>query len=209
MDSIERLPNVDIRPGTPVADVFLGKGIRTFRDACAWMRAVPYGSNSRSDDPMVLFEDGRGTCATKHGPIVLLGRELGLNIHKCHGYYRLTSDIITGVADVLRPHGLTFVPSMHCFIEYDSRYFDLTQGNQTGKNQDLETFDVVVRVDPAASRTHLQQQYSEAFAYYSSREPRLTELGMAAVRELVVQCHSLASCRCSGSAIPTPVPISR
>jgi hypothetical protein len=209
MDSSEQLPDVDIRPGTPVADVFLRKGIGKFRAACAWMSAVHYGSNSRADDPMILFEDGRGTCATKHGPIVVLGRELGLDIHKCHGFYRLTDDIITGVAAVLRPHGLAFVPSMHCFIEYGTRHFDLTQGNRTGKNRDLDTFDLVVYVDPEASRADQQRYYAQAFAYYASREPRLAELGMTAVRELVIECHALASCPCNAQAVPTPVTISR
>jgi hypothetical protein len=209
MDPIEHLPNVDIRPGTPVADRFLRRGIGTFREACAWMRAVPYGANSRADDPMIVFEDGRGTCATKHGPIVSLGRELGLDIHECQGFYRLTDNIITGAAAVLRPHDLGFVPSIHCFIEYRTRYFDLTQGNRTGKNRDLDTFDLVVRVDREASRADQQHHYAQAFAYYASSEPRLAALGMTGVRELLIQCHALASCQCSAPAVATPMAISR
>jgi hypothetical protein len=158
---------------------------------------------------MILFEDGRGTCATKHGPIVMLGRELGLDIHKCHGFYRLTDDIITGVAAVLRPHALTFVPSMHCFVEYGARYFDLTQGNRTGKNLDLDTFDLVVRVDPEASSADQQHHYAQAFAYYASSEPRLSALGLTAVREILSQCHALAYCQCSVPVLPTLSTISR
>jgi hypothetical protein len=154
---------------------------------------------------MILFADGRGTCATKHGPIVLLGRELGLEIHKCQGFYRLTDDIITGVAEILSPYGLAFVPSMHCFIEHGPHRFDLTQGNQTGKNRDLDTFDVVVRIEPDASRDAQQQHYSRAFAHYASSEPLLGALGITVVRELAMRCHALASCRCTGADAGTPV----
>src|SRR5262245_22366425 len=117
MDSIDKLPNIAIRPGYRFSDAFLARGLTTFHAACHWVKDLPYGSNSRLDDGMALFEEGYGTCFTKHGAIVHLAHEHGLDVHKNIGFYRLTEEIITGVEEVLRPHGLAFVPTLHCFLE--------------------------------------------------------------------------------------------
>src|SRR5262245_42879460 len=197
MDSIDTLPDAILRAGSPVAEAFLARGLRTFRHACEWVRALPYGSNSRTGNAMVLFEECRGTCFTKHGAIARLAAELDLDVHKTLGFYRLNEDIVTGVADLLRPHGLDFVPATHCFLEHRTFRVDLTAGNRTGKNKDLEEFDFMVRVGPESSRDEIQRYYATYFAKYSSIDPRLGVLGLAAVRELVEKCHRLAAaCRC-------------
>ena len=88
------------------------------RLACQWVKDLPYGSNSSLDTALILFEEGRGTCFTKHGVIARLADELGLEVHKNLGFYRLTEDIITGASAILQPSGLEFVPSIHCFLEH-------------------------------------------------------------------------------------------
>ena len=67
MDPIATLPDAHIRPGQPVSDAFLARGITTYRHACLWVKELPYGSNSRVDAPLIVFMEGRGTCFTKHG----------------------------------------------------------------------------------------------------------------------------------------------
>jgi hypothetical protein len=195
MQPVSRLPDAAIHPGTPFADAFLAHGAATFRQACEWVKALPYGASSRLDDPMVLFADRSGTCAAKHDAIVGLAAELGLDVHKNLGFYRLTDEIITGVAGLLRPHGLDFVPSAHCFLEHGAVWIDLTAGNCTGKNNDLDQFDLVIPVPPGASRAELAVHYDRCFAAYAEIEPRLAALGQEAVRTLVQQCHQLAACR--------------
>jgi hypothetical protein len=125
VDSIARLPDGAIHPGGVVGDAFLRRGIATFRQACQWVKDLPYGHNSRTQEPadgssstanaMVLFDDNRGTCFTKHGVIARLASELGLPVYKNLGFYRLNDEIVTGVDEVLAPYGLTFVPQIHCF----------------------------------------------------------------------------------------------
>jgi hypothetical protein len=195
MHPVSRLPDAAIHPGTPFADAFLAHGAATFRLACEWVKALPYDSSSRLDDPMVLFADQGGTCVAKHDAIVGLAAELGLDVHKNLGFYRLTEEIITGVGGLLRPHGLDFVPSAHCFIGYGAVWVDLTEGNCTGKNKDLDQFDLVIAVAPGASRAEIAAHYDRCFTAYAEIEPRLAALGQEAVRTLVQQCHQLASCR--------------
>lgn len=200
MDPIATLPNAVLRSGSPVADALLARGVTMFRDACQWVKDLPYGRNSRIDDVMVLFDEGHGTCVTKHGVIARLAGELQLDVHKSLGFYRLTDQIVTGVSDILRPYSLDFVPASHCFLEHGPFRVDLTQGNRTGKNRDVDDFDFVVRVGPESSRDELQQYYSRHFLRYAAMEPRLARLGETVVRELLQKCHRHAACRCSGAA---------
>lgn len=186
-----------------MADVFLARGLPTFGAVCAWVRELPYGSNSRLDDPLVLFEDGRGTCMTKHGVTAMLAEELGLPIRKQLGFYRLTDDIITGAGALLRPYGLSFVPTLHCFLEAGSQRIDLTRGNRTGKNRDLDEFDLVVPVAAWPSREELQQHYEAAFTRYCAIDPTLAAVGLTTVRELARACHALTACACA----PAPVAV--
>lgn len=207
MDSIDTLPNADLRAGSPLSDAFLARSLTTLADACRWVKDLPYGSNSRLDHPMLIFEEGRGTCFTKHGAIVRLAGELGVDIHKNIGFYRLTEDIITGVDAVLRPHGLAFVPTIHCFLEHGPYRVDLTEGNQTGKNKDVVDFDFVVRVEADSSREELERHYAAHFPAYVALQPRLGELDRDTVREITMTCHRLASCRCVEPVRPAPVAI--
>jgi hypothetical protein len=200
MDPISCLPEATLRSGQPVSDEFLRRGVISFREACQWVKDLSYGSNTPTGGAFVLFADGQGTCFTKHGTIARLARELELEVHKNLGFYRLTDDIVTGAGTILRRHGLGFVPTMHCFLESGTFRVDLTEGNRTGKNRDIDEFDFVVRVAPDSSREALQRYYADHFDKYCALEPRLAALGREAVRDLVTQCHQQASCRCSGTA---------
>ena len=200
MDSIASLPNDPLRSGSPIADAFLARGLETFRHACEWVRALPYGANSNPENPMILFEEGRGTCLTKHGTTATLAAELGLDVHKNLAFYRMNEDIVHGVADLLRPHGLDFVPATHCVLEHRTCRVDLTAGNRTGKNKDLVDFDFVVRVAPHPSRDQMQRYYATYFTKYCAIDPRLAALGLPAVHELLTRCHQQAACRYTQTA---------
>ena len=209
MDSIATLPNAALRSGNAVADACIARGLSTFRDACQWVKDLPYASNSGIENALILFEEGCGTCFTKHGAIARLAAELQLDVHKNLGFYRLTEEIVTGVAEILRPFALDFVPATHCFLEHRAFRVDLTEGNRTGKNKDLDDFDFVVRVGPESSRDEIERCYSTYFPRYCSIEPRLAALGPTAVRELVQKCHRQAACRCSEAAAPSTLTIGR
>jgi hypothetical protein len=210
VDSIARLPDREIQQGGVVGDAFLRRGITTFREACQWVRDLPYGPNSRPQEPadgrsspvnaVVLFEDNRGTCFTKHGVIARLAGELGLNVYKNLGFYRLNDDIVTGVGEVLAPQGLTFIPQIHCFLEYGRCRVDLTEGNCHGKNKTIEVYDFVVRVAPESSRDELQRLYADHLKLYLSFEPRLAALAVSTITDLMMACNQVLMSRCAVTA---------
>jgi hypothetical protein len=192
---VDALPDAGIPPGSAIREAFLGRGLTTFHQACGWVKRLPYGPNPAGDHELALFDDGCGTCATKHGVIAALAAELGLEVHKTIGFYRLTAEIVTGVDPILARHGLRFIPQMHCFLECDGRYVDLTEGNITGKNKTIDTYDFIVRVPPALCRDDAQRLYREYLKLYGRIHPHLAELEASAVQELVRECNQVTASR--------------
>jgi hypothetical protein len=203
MDPIERLPDAGITAGSPVCDAFLAQGISRFRDACRWVKERPYGPNAHLG-AMSLFSDGQGTCFSKHGVIAHLARETGLDVHKNIGFYRLNDEIVTGVHAILEPYGLTFVPQMHCFLEYDGAHVDLTEGNAHGKNKTIDTFDFVVRVTPDQPLDALRRLFAEYQDRYRALEPRLAAVPPATIAALLTECGRLQLSRCGVVASASP-----
>src|SRR5262245_39771342 len=95
LEAIDALPDAGISPGSAIREAFLLRGLTTFRQACGWVKRLPYGPNPAGDHSLALFDDGCGTCATKHGAIAELAAELGLKVYKTIGFYRLNDEIVT------------------------------------------------------------------------------------------------------------------
>ncbi|MFX1384829.1 MAG: hypothetical protein ACFFBP_20570 [Promethearchaeota archaeon] len=154
MDSYEKLPDVEIKPGGQMSDKFLELGIKTFKKACDYVHNKEYGYNTNYDDRMILFKENKGTCTTKHAVIAGLAEELGLPLYKHVGIYKFTETISSGTTEILRKYNVPYIPMVHCFLIYKEFRFDLTEGNCNGKNTTIEEFIHEERVDPFISRKH-------------------------------------------------------
>jgi hypothetical protein len=197
MDSIEKLPDVNIEAKGVVSEKFLEHGIETFCAACHWIKDLPYGFNSNSENSFILFQENRGTCTTKHGVIARLAQELELEIYKNLGFYRLNDEIVIGVNAIIQSHGLNFIPQIHCFLEYGSFRVDLTEGNCNGKNKTIEDYDFVVRVNPDLTYEEENKYYLSYLSQYFTIEPRLAEVGIPTILELLESCNHQVKYQCS------------
>ena len=197
MHPISVLPDVVLQASDPITAQFLQRGITTFHDACQWVKDLPYGSNASPEDSMILFEEGHGTCTTKHGAIARLAQAHDLPIHKNLGFYQLNDSIVTGVNAILAPHGLEFIPEIHCFLVYQNYRIDLTEGNCNGKNKTIEDYDYVVQVQPDLTRSQHHDYYRDYLQRYCSRYPQLALLDEAKVFELLEECDRQLKYQCS------------
>lgn len=197
MNPIDVLPNIDIQENGEVSSIFLEKGISSFQGACRHVKAMPYGSNSNNENSLILFEEGQGTCTTKHGAIALLAQELNLPIYKNLGFYRLNDTIVTGVDDIIRPYGLSFIPQVHCFLEYESYRVDLTEGNCNGKNQTIDDYDFVVRVEPDPSYEKKKDCYLTHLRRYFEFSSELKAVGEEKILDILEKCDTQVKYRCS------------
>jgi hypothetical protein len=197
MHPIQVLPKVPLQNRGPVAKKYLQQGLKTFHDACQWTKDLPYGSNSNNEDSLILFEEGHGTCTTKHGAIARLAQEHNLPVDKHLGFYRLNDEIVTGVDPLLAPYGLDFIPQIHCFLVYDDCRIDLTEGNCNGKNKTIEDYDFVVQVEPDLSHEQHQAYYREYLQRYAAMSPPLAALSEVTVMDLLAACDRQLKYQCS------------
>src|SRR5215510_810228 len=120
MDSLSRLPEIPLAPDSkPLCCRFVQQGAVTFREACRWVLNLPYGVNGVPRYAEIVFEEGRGTCQSKHDLIAALAREIELPVRKYVGAYRLDNAVVEGADAVLIRHGLPYVPEIHCVLQYD------------------------------------------------------------------------------------------
>ena len=201
MHPIDVLPDVAIpaRDGSPgrVSSLFLERGIDSFQAACRYVKAMPYGANSNNADSLILFAEGQGTCTTKHGAIAHLAQELQIPVYKNLGFYRLNDEVVTGVNEILHPHGLRFIPQIHCFLEYETYRVDLTEGNCNGKNKTIDDYDFVVRVQPDISHDEERRYYLAYLEKYGAIAPILQTLPVATVLALLDTCNRQVKYQCS------------
>ncbi|MEO0870236.1 MAG: hypothetical protein AAFY17_17750, partial [Cyanobacteria bacterium J06642_11] len=134
---------------------------------------------------------------TKHGAIARLAQAHDLPVQKHLGFYRLNDDIVTGVNAILHPHGLDFIPQVHCFLAYDTYRVDLTEGNCNGKNKTIEDYDFVVPVKPDLTEDEYKTLYREYLQRYYGLVPQLATLGEDSILELLKQCDQQLKYQCS------------
>lgn len=176
------LPATALREAGPVAAMFLGQGVGTFRGAAEHVQQMPYGPNPGASDSLCLFADGQGTCLSKHGLIARLALELGLPVERYEGFFPLTSQVIDGADAVLAEYGLPFVPRLHCFLRFPLGFVDLTAGNVTGKKCVIQEYLHIIPVPPEQTRAEQEELYEaycrdlcavdERFAHYGAEKLR-------------------------------------
>lgn len=142
-DSTDALPTTPVVDRGPMSAAFAAREIPDLRAAANWLADLPYGYNEVSD-AVAVFRDGHGTCVTKHGALIHLADELGVDVELQWGYYALDESIVAGAGEVLERFRVPFVPNVHCFLDSAGSFVDLTRGNCTGKRLDIETYLEVV-----------------------------------------------------------------
>lgn len=162
MDPYSVLPNPKIDKKGIISEQFISLKIKNFQNACVYVHNLPYGYNSKTDDILILFKEGYGSCTTKHAVIATLAEELNIPIYKMIGIYAMTDDIVTGTNQILEKYRLPYLPMIHCFLIYGSYKVDLTEGNNNGKNRSIEEFFFTEKVIPNFSEKDEYLLYRKA-----------------------------------------------
>jgi len=197
MNAIENFPNKEIELAGDISQKFIEKGISEFHEACKWVKSLPYGYNSDRNDPYLIFEENKGTCTTKHAAIALLAQEIGLPISKFIGFYKLNDEIITGVGEILDSYGLEYIPQIHCFLGFKTIFVDLTEGNCSGKNKELENFDLILRVKLDLNESEEEEFYKIALNFYSHNDKALCKYTKEEFIEILKACNEKHKVICS------------
>jgi hypothetical protein len=188
MNEIQQLPNKEIKNSGCVGKKFLELGVDDFHHACRWVRDLPYGYNSNHSDPLIVFAERRGICTTKHGVIALLALELGLDVHRMLGFYRLDEKIVSGTGEILAKHGLCYIPQIHCFLGFHTSFVDLTEDDCHARKKRLDEFDVIFRAQADLSEVEELELYKVGLEYYMMRDKKLESIEKDSLVAILQEC---------------------
>ena len=181
MESYTVFPDRNITDKAPIGQIFTGLDVGTFQKACRWVHQLPYGYNSERDDLMILFKEKMGSCTTKHAVIATLAAELELPVHKNVGIYAMTEALVTGTQKILARFGLPYIPMIHCFLNYQDHWVDLSEGNRNGKNGPIDHFLFTAEVAAAISAKDEYHLYRQALKEHFLVRPELEEIDMKTI----------------------------
>ena len=181
MESYTVFPDRNITDKAPIGQIFTGLDVGTFHEACRWVHQLPYGYNSGRDDLMILFKEKMGSCTTKHAVIATLAAELELPVHKNVGIYAMTEALVTGTQKILARFGLPYIPMIHCFLNYQDHWVDLSEGNRNGKNGPIDHFLFTAEVAAAISAKDEYRLYRQALKEHVLVRPELEEIDMKTI----------------------------
>jgi hypothetical protein len=148
MDPYTVFPNCPLSRKGIISEEFIRLKIKDFWGACSYVHELPYGYNSTTDDILILFKEGYGSCTSKHAVIATLAEELNIPVYKKVGIYAMNEEVVTGAHRILEKYHLPYLPMNHCFLVYTSYRVDLTEGNNNGKNHPIEDFLFTEKVIP-------------------------------------------------------------
>ena len=124
--------NFDIKSSLPVSKLFLDRQIKTFADACEFIKNLPYGRNENKNDLTTVFTDNRGTCSTKHALLRQLAIENNAdNVRLKLGVFKMTKDNTPEVGNTLDKYDLKYIPEAHNYLTVDGEIVDCTKQNSS------------------------------------------------------------------------------
>lgn len=119
------LPNNPLTE-SPIANIFLAKGITTFNGATQYIATLPYARVSDPSNLISVLSEKQGTCSSKHALIAALAAEQDIDVTLVIGIYMMNQNNTPGVGSVLEQTGIKEIPEAHCFLEVGEQVFDFT-----------------------------------------------------------------------------------
>jgi len=119
--------NFEISSPRRVSQAFLQLGLVSFPSAAEYIMKLPYGRNAHKRDPLIVLDEGKGTCSTKHALLKMLADEnylIGMDL--VIGLYHMNSINTPRVAEILEKHHLDSIPEAHCYLQYGTTIYDFT-----------------------------------------------------------------------------------
>jgi hypothetical protein len=173
--SWKALDPIRLRRDGPITARFLHIGKQDLRSAGQYIQCLPYARNTRPDNPLIVLQEERGTCSTKHACIRRLAIEQDLDIALLVGIYQMTEQNTPGVGEVLGKYGLAFLPEAHCYLLVEGKRIDLTRAIARRAANPILVFLHEEEIEPAQITSYkiaLHKQFLSQWVTDSSRAGR-------------------------------------
>lgn len=100
--------------------------IESFHHAVDWIWKLPYGRNSDRSNYLLVPQEQRGACSTKHAFLAALAQEQGIELTLTVGIFLMNGINTPKIAQTLVESKLKDVPEAHSYLTFDGQRFDFT-----------------------------------------------------------------------------------
>lgn len=188
MHSWEALDPIIFRPAGVITATFLRLGKRDLRSAGQYVRCLPYARNAHPDDPLIVLQEGRGTCSTKHALLRRLATEQDLDIALVLGIYEMTEQNTPGVGSILAKYGLTVLPEAHCYLRTAGKRIDVTRATHQASTQAISRFLHEEDIDPAQITDYKIALHKQFLSGWAAEHGGFGSLSLTNIWEMREEC---------------------
>ncbi len=104
-------------------------GIIDFQQACEYVKNIRYQRTSVKSNLLLVLEEKRGTCSSKHALLKKLIEENNISdIDLKIGFYKMTAQNTPGLEKMI-PGSVPYIPEAHAYLVFNNRRFDFTRAN--------------------------------------------------------------------------------
>ncbi len=113
-----------------VSTAFRERGITDFSGAIEWVTDLPYGRNADKQNPVTVFDDGCGTCGTKHALLKQLADENSAeDVQLILCVFKMSRENTPSIKTILDKYGLPYMPEAHNYLRVGGEIVDATKRN--------------------------------------------------------------------------------
>jgi hypothetical protein len=188
MHSWEALPPCRLMPSGMVSVAFLSFARADLRAAGQYVCELPYGRNSRPDDPLTVLTERRGTCSTKHALLRRLAIEQGIDLVLVLGIYQMNERNTPGVGSVLRRHGLKAMPEAHCYLRFEDKHIDVTRQRACSDVEPISHFLHEEQIEPSQITMYKIGVHKSFLQQWINGRRGLGELSLAGIWAIREEC---------------------
>lgn len=118
-------------PGT-YAQAFRAFGVTDFSGAIELVRGLAYARISDSNQPLLVLQEKRGTCSSKHNLLARLAHEQGhTEVEFMEMIFEMNSRNTPAIASVLNNYNLAYIPELHNYLRIKQFTIDATSSQLT------------------------------------------------------------------------------
>lgn len=140
--------NFAIEGKKPVSAAFQERGVTDFHGAIEYMKELPYARNADKANLLTVFNDGCGTCSTKHALLKQLADEHNITeVHLILAVVKMSKDTLPELTDILTSYNLEYIPEAHNYLMVGDVVVDCTKSTWTN-NQFSSDLMLVTEIQP-------------------------------------------------------------
>ncbi len=102
------------------------KGIHTWIQLLAYIRAIPYGRNANRTDVSLVLSEHQGTCSSKHALLKTVADHNMIVVDLMMGMYKMDQENTPKIGTILKENHLEYIPEAHCYIRQGLYTIDVT-----------------------------------------------------------------------------------